>query len=374
VLLARLEAGSRLLRMERQLRKNSCHDPLTGVLNRRAFQDRFAQEWGRAARYGHPLSCAVLDLDFFKRVNDTHGHAAGDAALVGVASLLTNLCRPSDIVCRCGGEEFSVLLTETNETGAVRWAERIRLALAGTTIPAAGVVLRLTASLGVAERLADTTSPDQLRELADQALAVAKQSGRNRVVRFSSLNEPMLDRPEQLAHPLDSIVARDVMSAPIYCPHQDETVRQAADLFLQLRLTSAPVVNDAGTLVGIVTDADLLTRTALGKGWDDKIRNVMRTDVVCYNEDAPLDQVYQFLARVSVPRIVVVDQGRPTGVISRSTLLRWFRNWAASRLPAEWSAAFARLAGTLWRRVRPRVPAGAWRSSLRRKTTLRQEY
>ncbi len=331
VFLARLEAGSRVLRMEQRLRTASRHDSLTGMLNRRAFFERFAQEWKRATRYGHSISCVMIDLDFFKRINDTHGHAAGDATLVAVASLLEDQCRPSDVLCRYGGEEFCALLAETDEAGAAQWAERVRVAISGAAIPAGDVMLQVTASLGVAERLADTTSPEQLTELADQGLAVAKQSGRNRVVRFDSLNAPMLNlRDKQTAvGPLDRVLARDVMSSAIHCPNQNDTVRQVADFFLQLRLNSAPVVDEAGTVAGIVAEADLLTRTALGNGWDEEIREVMRTDVVCYDEDTPVEQVYQFLSRVSVPRIVVVDQGRPTGVISRGTLLRWFRNWMA---------------------------------------------
>jgi len=332
VLLARLEAGSRLLRMERRLRVVSQYDPLTGLLNRRAFHRRAVHEWERAARYDSPLSCAMIDLDFFKRINDAHGHAGGDATLAAVASLLGDQCRPSDVLCRFGGEEFCVLLTETNEAGAARWAERVRTAVAATPIPVADVVLRVTASLGVAQRFTDTPSSEHLIELADQALAVAKQSGRNRVVRFGSLSEPMLDPHDKQSAvgPLDGVLARDVMSVALFCPRQDDTVRDVADVFLQLRLSSVPVVDESGTVAGIVAEADLLTRTALGEGWDATVRDVMRTDVVCYDEDTPVEQVYQFLARVSIPRVVVVDQGRPTGVISRATLLRWFRNWVAT--------------------------------------------
>ncbi len=332
VLLARLEAGSRVLRMERQLRTVSQYDPLTGMLNRREFHERFDLEWNRAARYDHPLSCVMIDLDFFKRINDTHGHATGDATLVAVASLLKSHCRPSDILCRYGGEEFCALLPETNEAGGAQWAERVRVVMSEAPIRAGDETLRVTASFGVAQRLDDTASPERLVELADQGLAVAKQSGRNRVVRFGSLGEPMLDPREKqtVAGPLDGVSARDVMSAAIACPNQDDTVQHVADLFLQLRLGSAPVVDGTGTLVGLVAEADLLTRTALAEGWEDKIRDAMRTDVVCYDEETPIEQVYQFLSRVSVPRVVVVDQGQPTGVISRGTLLRWFRNWVAT--------------------------------------------
>jgi CBS domain-containing protein len=204
----------------------------------------------------------------------------------------------------------------------------------------------VAASLGVAERLGDTAAPEQLVGLADQALATAKQSGRNRVVCYSSLHEPMpsLSDSKQSHRPLACVLARDVMSTAILCPNQNDTVRQVADFFLQLRVTSAPIVDDAGMLVGIVAEADLLTRTVLGEGWEDKIGDVMRTDVVRYEENTPVDRIYEFLSRVSVPRIVVVSEGRPSGVISRGTLLRWFRNWVSVRREAadhhsDWSDA-----------------------------------
>lgn len=332
VLLARIEAGCRVLRMERRLRTVSQYDPLTGVLNRRDFHSRFAYQWNEAARENTPLSCAMVDLDFFKRINDTHGHAAGDATLENVADCLTKQTRSGDILCRHGGEEFSVLLTATDEEGAAQWAERARTAISDLAVEVEELKLSLTASLGVAERLDDTASPEQLLDLADQALAVAKQAGRNRVVRFSCLDDPLLAPTEKQAAPgpLDAVAARDVMSVAIFCPDENDTVRQVTDLFLQLRLGSAPVVNESGLVVGMITDADLLTRTAVAEGWREKVRDVMRTDVVCYDEQTPLEELYRFLSRVSIPRVVVTERGRPTGVISRSTLLRWFRNWVAT--------------------------------------------
>ncbi len=174
-------------RIEQELRWMSEHDPLTGLFNRRAFHERFYQEWQRAIRYGRPLSFGIIDLDFFKKVNDTHGHAAGDAVLEAVARLLKEQCRPSDIVCRHGGEEFCVVLPETDKEGAVSWGERFRLAIANTATTVDNAVLKVSASVGVAERLSDTTSMEHLEKLADQALAVAKQSGRNQVVPSSSL-------------------------------------------------------------------------------------------------------------------------------------------------------------------------------------------
>lgn len=304
VLLARIEAGSRIIRMERQLRDISCHDPLTGLLNRRTLHDRFADEWERASRYNHPLSCVMVDLDFFKRVNDTYGHAAGDDVLVAVGSLMKSLCRKSDLLCRYGGEEFCALLTHTTERAAAEWAERIRVAISQAAIHAAGKVLSVTASLGVAERQADTRTPEELVERADQSLAVAKRAGRNRVVRFSSLSErlPNLPGGGMARGPLDGILARDVMSVPLFCPRQDLAVRQVVDVFLQLRIHSAPVVDDSGMIVGIVNEGDLLTHTAFGEGWTSELREVMKRDVVSYEEGTPIEQIYQFFAtRVRSP-------------------------------------------------------------------------
>jgi two-component system chemotaxis response regulator CheY len=177
VLLARLKAGSRSIAVDRRLRDIARLDPLTGSMNRRSFHERFSVEWDRASRYGHALSCAMIDLDHFKRINDMHGHAAGDAVLQGIACLLESHCRASDVLARYGGEEFCVLLTETDEPGAAAWAERTRLAITEARIPFAEQTLSVTASFGVAARLPDIANPEALVALADQALSVAKETG-----------------------------------------------------------------------------------------------------------------------------------------------------------------------------------------------------
>ena len=123
-LLARMWAGSRVLGLERRLSLMAHTDSLTGLMTQRCFYEALDKEWHRSQRSHLPLSCVMMDLDFFKQVNDVHGHPVGDSVLKLVAELMADNSRASDIVCRYGGEEFCILLPETNEVEAELWAER----------------------------------------------------------------------------------------------------------------------------------------------------------------------------------------------------------------------------------------------------------
>lgn len=159
-------------------------DPLTQLLNRRALTERITAEMERALRYDSTMALLMIDLDHFKRVNDTYGHLVGDDVLRDVAQLLSDTIRTSDIVARYGGEEFLVLLPETDDAGAESFAERIRFAVeqhlfASDSLPEP---LRLTASVGVAVYpAARIESVEDLFARADAALYRAKADGRNRV-------------------------------------------------------------------------------------------------------------------------------------------------------------------------------------------------
>lgn len=172
---------------EREMRVLSEVDPLTGALNRRSLHERMEREWSFSLRHQQPLSAIMVDIDFFKQVNDTRGHAEGDAILQTVARILLEQCRPSDLVCRYGGDEFCLLMRDTNEAGATTLAERLRAALSEHHLRGSGQSLPLSGSFGVAERTEDISSAARLIEQADQALLAAKQAGRNRVVRSSTL-------------------------------------------------------------------------------------------------------------------------------------------------------------------------------------------
>jgi diguanylate cyclase (GGDEF)-like protein len=150
-------------------------DALTGLSNRRAVEEILASEISRAQRFAHDLAVVLLDLDRFKEINDSFGHGAGDVMLREVSRLLTSLARQGDTVARWGGEEFVVVLPETDLAGAQRFAERLR-----RTIEAHAVgEMRTSASCGVATRLPEDTVED-LIGAADQALYQAKSNGRNR--------------------------------------------------------------------------------------------------------------------------------------------------------------------------------------------------
>jgi diguanylate cyclase (GGDEF)-like protein len=154
-------------------------DALSGVGNRRLFDDALAREVARVQRYGGTLSLVFADIDHFKRINDRHGHAAGDEVIRSVAATLQRCARETDLVVRYGGEEFGILLPGTPAAAAARYAERARRAVAGQPHPAIGE--RVTVSCGVAE-LRPGTDPAGLVAEADAALYRAKHAGRDQVV------------------------------------------------------------------------------------------------------------------------------------------------------------------------------------------------
>ena len=157
-------------------------DGLTGLNNRRHFVELAKREFGRARRYQRPLAAIMMDIDHFKQVNDTYGHAAGDQVLRVIAERCRKAVRDIDILGRYGGEEFVVLLLETDLDGACHVAERLHTAIISQPIHTGeGLELYVTASLGVAQKDENTISLEMLIARADQALYVAKHKGRNRV-------------------------------------------------------------------------------------------------------------------------------------------------------------------------------------------------
>lgn len=160
-------------------------DALTGLFNRRTFDERFRAEFLRSQRFDKPFALALMDIDHFKYVNDTYGHAAGDAVLQALAMILKKQTRDVDVVARYGGEEFTVILPESDEAKAQAIAERIRRAVANAPfrLPG-GDAITVTISIGVACYPSCTADANQMLEGADEAMYQAKQTGRNRVCLF----------------------------------------------------------------------------------------------------------------------------------------------------------------------------------------------
>jgi two-component system cell cycle response regulator len=184
------ELGDRekqLSQMNEQLRHMSMTDGLTGVDNRRALEQRLQEMFEHSRRLHEPISCVMCDIDHFKKVNDTYGHAAGDAVLKEFAEILKDEAREIDRVGRYGGEEFLLLLPGTVLDAAVTFAERLRHRVEQNTFSFEGGTLKRTVSFGVASwphpRIEDR---EDMLKAADDALYVAKELGRNRVVRFDS--------------------------------------------------------------------------------------------------------------------------------------------------------------------------------------------
>jgi diguanylate cyclase (GGDEF)-like protein len=172
---------SRLARHQHDLIEVSQTDPLTGCLNRRSLLDAAARDFSRARRNRSPYSVLLLDIDHFKAINDTHGHAVGDEVIRSLVNLVHTSLRAEDLLGRIGGEEFVVFMADTDGTKAALVAEKLRTRIAGAPIIVNALSLQVTASIGIAEMRPSDDSPFTMIERADARMYDAKKSGRNQV-------------------------------------------------------------------------------------------------------------------------------------------------------------------------------------------------
>ena len=178
-------------RLRIQLQEQAIRDPLTGVFNRRYFAEALDKETARAVREKSPFSLIVLDVDFFKKVNDTYGHKCGDLVLQSLAKFLQENTRRSDIVCRFGGEEFVILMPDAAVQDAFERAERFRKEFALQVVEHEGKHVKSTFSAGIASFPIHSDAGETLLSMADLALYQSKADGRNRVTVFSpEIEEP----------------------------------------------------------------------------------------------------------------------------------------------------------------------------------------
>lgn len=327
---SRIRAGGRLLQLLRELSDRPRRDPLTGVATRRLLDDQLSREWRRARRYRMALSCVVIDIDHFGKLNEEHGATVGDTVLTSVAALLRDNCRATDYVFRRGADSFCVVLGETNEYGATVWAERVGAAIAGQTHRGKQNSFHVTASFGIAQLSSNHSSIDDIIDLAEQSQVVAKQVGGNRTIRFSALGDTeklSATSAQQMYEPFRGLIARDIMSSPIMSIVEHDSSQQASEFLVRYRINSAPVVDQEGRLVGIVSEKDLMKAMASENLWRQSVRHVMTRDVISYDETFSAYAIYKFLLSSPIRRVVVVKGSRPTGVISRGSLLRCFNPW-----------------------------------------------
>jgi len=181
-----------LVRNAEQLEKLATTDGMTGLHNRRQFMKLAEAEWSRFQRHGRPLSLLMLDVDYFKSINDRFGHDLGDQVIAHIAALCREDRRVSDIVARIGGEEYALLLPETPIEAAYAVAERLRRNVEVSALLSNSKGLAVTVSIGVAEAGPGMSGIVDLMKVSDRALYEAKRTGRSRVVRAEALPIPVM--------------------------------------------------------------------------------------------------------------------------------------------------------------------------------------
>ncbi len=180
------ESASKAM-LHEEIKMMAFTDGLTGLYNHRRFQERLQEELKRADRYGEPVSLILLDIDHFKKVNDTYGHPAGDAVLKRIAEIIRKTVREIDFPARYGGEEFALIILKSTAREAKKIAERLRKKVEQTTVKTDTADINVTLSLGIASYPEDARTREDLIERADQALYRAKQGGRNQTILYEEL-------------------------------------------------------------------------------------------------------------------------------------------------------------------------------------------
>ena len=259
-------------------------DKLTGLRNRRLFDERLAEEVLRDARYAKPMSLLLVDIDDFKHINDAHGHVSGDLVLQSLGRVLTGQLRQVDLAARYGGEEFAVILPETDSIGAKLVAERIRRAVADMTVQASsGREIRITVSIGIAGFPDCGDTATLLIEHADQALYTAKQEGKNRVCLYREILKSHLEQePERIVtllnQSLDNIqpIVTAISAKALFFHDHTVLVNQAAMWLAEVlklsredreALHHAALLHDVGMVA--VPDAVLNKQDSLSdQDWD----------------------------------------------------------------------------------------------------------
>ena len=202
------KSQNKIQSQNQKLKIMATQDPMTRCLNRRLFFKIFEREYKRAQRYGHSLSCVMVDIDHFKSINDNYGHLTGDEVIKKVAQTLRTAVRESDVVCRYGGEEFCILLPHIDAEDAMKAGERFRAEIASADCSG----ISITASFGVSSLEFEAENPQNMVDQADKALYVAKEGGRNRVALWSETEEALAENPSKVIPYPGSSSAKPIVS------------------------------------------------------------------------------------------------------------------------------------------------------------------
>lgn len=327
---ARFNAALRIRKLETDLDQAARYDSLTRLLNRVAFFETARNCWDQSIRNKAPLSAVMMDCDLFKRVNDIHGHTAGDTVLRELAVILRNFSRTSDIICRYGGEEFCAILPGCNEKIAWEWADRIRQRCAAIPIKHADIDISMTVSFGVAERTESTILLDHLIDRADKALLAAKEWGRNRSIAYS---EVLANAAGETGH-FESLLCEHVTAGDVMMPfplsiYPHVSVATVADYFIKTQFESLPIIDYEGKIVGIVPETDIIPMIGQLEQWASPVKTFILPNVVSYPIETPIRKIVDFLNRTSIRRVMIIQDERLVGYIDRTLLLCWLRNqWA----------------------------------------------
>ncbi|MEQ8787286.1 MAG: diguanylate cyclase [Pirellulaceae bacterium] len=321
-LLARLRAGARLREFERRWREQLGFDAVTGLPNRRSFMELLVRLTEQSAGARLATTCALVDIDFFGRVPISRGVRTADELRARVAQMLVESLPEHAVAAVFGEDRLAVLLPDHTAVESQSWAESLRAAVAEEEFGGAESPLPTTVSIGLADCEGGGPAMLEVVSQAEQALRLAKTSGRNCVVRQGEFAEEEAAWAE-LATPgrlFEHTVARDVMTPCTVTLHTDDPVERAAVVLRQTRLFAVPVVDDQGALLGVVTQETDWSR--LSSSWRGKrsVREVMNAHPATENEYTSFAALVESISSDANSVIVIVDEGRPTGLITRDNL------------------------------------------------------
>ena len=304
-----------------QLKATSQLDPLTKLNNRAAFDRESERQVAISNRNGTPLSIGMIDADFFKSINDKYGHMVGDQVLVGLAQLLTTVSRVSDIPCRFGGEEFCVILPDTDDEQAFVWAERVCRSVRESKIETRQGPISITVSIGTATLIKGATKIDDALEQADAGCLEAKSRGRDQVVVATSASLLNHSKGEHHIPLLQNVKASDVMSTILMTIPESMAIANAASLMLECHCEAVPVVTPSGTLRGLLTNEEIVSHVLRGGSWNETIESIAG-QTVSFPDNTPFSQIWGLFQRLPIRRAIVTCGEKPVGIINRGQLLR----------------------------------------------------